>query len=265
MLRFCLLLGLALPIWATPITGAFDISARSNFVDILGDGFAWQFHQGNAGAVFTACTGTECSLDGSAAPATFALLKPENWFRAVDASTVAQGNLNPGEVTGSIGGSFSWHVARTDWSDVPIGGPVALAVPMEITGLLTASDSQGNLFMEKVLSGTGNFETAVVRTDSGVMFFGAAGRFDGTVAGKEEPVQETAPGATGLVPSPGEPAAGPGSDTAGSASSGSGTAAAPDPGADGGSDLTPVPEPAAYTLLALGLAAIAAVRRRLFA
>ncbi|MGE5568562.1 MAG: PEP-CTERM sorting domain-containing protein [Rhodospirillales bacterium] len=260
MFRSCLLLGLAAPLWATSITGAFDISEKSNFADILGEGFAWQFHQGNAGEIFTACAGTVCSLDGSAAPATFALLRPENWFRAVDGATAAEGNLSPGEVTGSIGGWFSWHVERTDWGDLPSGDPLAIVVPMELTGLLTAVDAQGNLFMEKMLSGTGRFETTAVRTDTGVTFFGAAGRFEGNVAGKNAPAQDFVDPTAGFVSESGSTStAGPsviGSGFAGFAPSG---AVAADPGVE---SADPAPEPTAFILLGIGLAVVAALRRR---
>lgn len=257
MFRSCLLLGLAAPLWATSITGAFDISARSNFADILGEGFAWQFHQGNAGEVFAACAGTVCSLDGSAAPATFALLRPENWFRAVNGSTVAEGNLTPGEIKGSIGGSFSWHVARTDWGDLPAGDLLAVVVPMEVTGLLTAFDEQGNQFMEKTLHGTGQFETTALRTDSGVTFFGAAGRFEGLVTGMVSPAQDVADPPVGTVGFVSES----GSTFTGSGVSGfvpSGPIAA-DPGTE---TVNPAPEPAAVILLGLGLAVVVELRRR---
>ncbi len=265
MYRFCLLLGLAAPIWATPITGTFDFSANSNFADIIGDGFAWQFHQGNSGAIFASCMGDNCSLDGSAAPAMFALLKPENWFRASEGTAEVQGNLKPGEFTGGIGGSFSWHVARTDWSDVPIGGPVPVVVPMQIAGLLTATDAQGRTFMEKVLSGTGNFETSVIRDEHGVTFFGASGRFDGTVASKNA----SAPGGTNGPP---VGPAGPGDDRGGAvggfvsgpgAAAGTGGGSCTGAGETGsGSDASPVPEPATWLLLGAGIASLTALRRR---
>jgi hypothetical protein len=254
MLRFCLLLGLAAPVWATPITGVFDISADSNFADILGDGFAWQFHQGNAGPIFTICPGNNCSLDGSAAPAALALLNSNNWFRAASGSGEASGNLTPGQIVGSIGGSFSWHVSRTNWSDVPVGTPVAVMVPMEVSGKLTAADSQGNPFLQATLSGAGDFETTVLRTDAGVTFFGAAGRFDGTVSDQGSDPVPSGAGSSGADP------VGNGATSGGPAGSASGAASGGESG--GASDPTPVPEPATCLLFGLGLASLTAFRRR---
>jgi hypothetical protein len=258
MLRYCLLLGLAAPIFATPITGTFDFSANANYADIMGGGFVWQFHQGDSGAIYASCAGHTCSLDGSAAPDMLSLLKPENWFRASLGASEVQGNLKPGEFTGSIGGSFSWHVERTDWSDVASGGPVPIVVPMEISGLLKAFDAQGQPFMEQVLSGTGNFETAAVRDGDIVTFFGAAGRFDGIVAAKEVPNGAPVEGGVAIVPEPGGAAGPPASDT-GSIPSGLPTFADVAPPA---SDVEPVPEPATWLLLGLGLVSFAALRRR---
>lgn len=262
MFRLCLLLGLAAPVWATPITGRFDISADSNFADILGDGFAWQFHQGNAGPVFTVCPGNACSLDGSAAPASFALLNSNNWFRAANGSAESSGNLKPGQTTGGISGSFSWHVSRTDWSDVPAGSMVALTVPMDISGVLTATNAAGNQFMEAKLTASGNFETTVMRTGDNVTFFGAAGAFDGTVTSPDDPVQtatgEPAPVAASASGS--DPGQGAGTDQGAVADPAAGSVN--DAGPASGSETT-VPEPATYLLIGIGLASLAVLHRRL--
>jgi hypothetical protein len=278
MFRFCLLLGLAAPVWATPITGNFDISADSNFADILGDGFAWQFHQGNAGSIFTVCPGNTCSLDGSAAPASFALLNSNNWFRASNGSEESSGNLKPGFTTGGIGGSFTWHVSKTDWSDVPAGSAVAVSLPMDVSGLLIATDNSGHAFIQTKLTGTGNFETTVMRTGDSVTFFGAAGRFDGTVTSQDDPPDPVQTGggnfgsgaATGAVSgsvigssqgqNSGEvPGQNSGQAASGTAAQSGGQAASAGCASAGE---TAVPEPATYLLAGLGLAYVAALRRR---
>ncbi|HOK46556.1 MAG TPA: PEP-CTERM sorting domain-containing protein [Bryobacteraceae bacterium] len=189
MLRVCLILGMAIPVWAMPITGEFSFSANSNFTNITGSDFAWQFHQGEASTVYTQCPDSKCSVDGSAAPAMFALLMPDNWFLAAVNSTEAYANL-PGKdprTWGAIGGSIQWQVDRTDWSDIPLGSQTVIVEPMKVTGLLTASDDRGQQFMNHILRGSGRFETEVVRFEGGVAFLGDFGRFEGEV----EPLEET--------------------------------------------------------------------------
>ncbi len=192
MLRVCLILGMTVPVWATPIAGEFSFSANSNFANIVGSGFAWQFHQGEALTVYTQCPTVACSVDGSAAPAMFAFLTPDNWFLAAVNSAEAYANVTgrSQKTAGAIGGSFEWHVDRTDWGDVPVGSQIVIVQPMEISGLLTAS-GDGGQFMNHNLRGSGRFETEVVRFEGGVAFLGAFGRFEGEVE-PVDPVPEPA-------------------------------------------------------------------------
>src|SRR5690606_21982922 len=105
MLRACLILGMAIPVWAVPITGEFSFSANSNFANVIGSGFAWQFHQGEALAVYAQCPTTQCSVDGSAAPAPSAFLTPENWFFAAVNALEAYANMGrTPRMAGAIGG-----------------------------------------------------------------------------------------------------------------------------------------------------------------
>jgi hypothetical protein len=192
MLRACLLLGIALPVWAIPITGEFSFSANTNFANVVGSGFAWQFHQGEASTVYRQCPDSTCSLDGTGAPSTFAFLTSENWFFAAVDSSEAYANVTGKPLTaeGAIGGSLAWHVDRTDWGSFPAGTQSAVVVPMEVSGILTASNNSGP-FMNYALHGAGWFETEVVSFSGGVAFLGAAGRFEGEVEPVPEPAAHT--------------------------------------------------------------------------
>ncbi len=196
MLRACLILGIAAPVWAMPVTGEFSFSANTNFANVAGPEFAWQFHQGEASTVYRQCPDKTCSLDGTGAPAMFAFLTPENWFLAAVNSFEAYANVigKPSKAEGAIGGSLEWHIGQTDWASFPEGSQSTVVVPMEVAGFLTASNSSVS-FMNFALRGSGRFETEVVSSPGAVAFLGASGRFEGDVEPIPEPAAYTLCGA----------------------------------------------------------------------
>jgi hypothetical protein len=112
MLRACLILGMAVSVWATPITGDFGFSANSNFADIIGPGFAWQFHQDAPPVVYTQCPAVTC-----ASPSIFAFLEGE----------VGQGDSVPAPVTSALAGIgmllLIWLSAKRRLSTTPPPSP----------------------------------------------------------------------------------------------------------------------------------------------
>lgn len=181
---------------ATPISGTFGLATDANFVDIFGtnSNFVWQFHQGNAPTDYKVCPTLMCSVDGGNHPDLNLILSSFGFADAVNGAASANvgfvnGISNPVLDDGTVGGSISWHIGRIDWTALP-PGESGINVPMEVTGLLTATDAFGHVFMNDVLTAEGTFHATGAITGNPVtplVFLNVSGDFTGTVTPTPEP------------------------------------------------------------------------------
>lgn len=176
---------------ATPITGSFELATNANLVDIFGVGtsYVWRFHQGDGPTLYRACDSLICSIDGSNGPDPARIFDSLGFAHAeIGGFAASIGFFGPNPTPdGNVGGSITWHIARTDWSSLPIGATL-LDLPMEITGLLIATDAQGHEFMNDLVRAQGTFHTRIEKNSATDYFFlGARGEFKGTATTTPEP------------------------------------------------------------------------------